>query len=155
MSAQGDLIGFGDAAAKSLAAKISATKQLPANDATEEPFYTNLTSSIHAELNDVHDGEYVVDRVSAEIKSSDDKVSIEPLSVQRNANLLLVRDTYRLPPGSTESRPTQPHWLDVCLTGLICSSLSRAPVRRLLAERGRDEVTGEMQADGNCASATE
>jgi hypothetical protein len=68
MTAQGDLIGFGDAAAKSLAAKISATKKLPATDATEEPFYTNLTSSIHAELNDVRDGRYVVDQVSAEMK---------------------------------------------------------------------------------------
>ena len=42
LTAQGDLIGFGNAAAKSLSAKISATKKLPATDATEEPFYANL-----------------------------------------------------------------------------------------------------------------
>ncbi len=143
MTAQGDLIGFGDAAAKSLAAKISATKKLPATDATEEPFYANLTSSIHAELNDVHDGEYVVDRVSAEIKSSDDKLSIEPLSVQRNANLLLVRGNYLLPPlGSTESRPTeQPGDLQFSF---------RAPQLGDYWQSGApNKVTGEMQADGN------
>ena len=141
MTAQGDLIGFGDAAAKSLAAKISATKKLPATDATEEPFYANLTSSIHAELNDVHDGEYVVDQVSAEIKSAMRRSSIEPLSVQRNANLLLVRGHYQLPPRGWQSRSSNRRDLQFSF---------RAPqLSDYWQSEASNKVTGEMQADGN------
>ncbi len=66
-----------------LSAKISATKKLPATDATEEPFYANLDSSIQAELSDVRYDQYVVDSVRAQITSKDAKVSFEPVSVQR------------------------------------------------------------------------
>jgi len=143
LTAQGDLIGYDKAAVKTLSAKISATKKLPATDATQEPFYANLTSSIQAELNDVRYDQFVVDSVRAEIKSNDATVSLEPVSVQRNANLLLVRGNYQLPPpGSTESRPTeQPADLQLSL---------RAPQ---LGDYWRSDaphkVTGELQADGS------
>jgi autotransporter translocation and assembly factor TamB len=143
LTAQGDLIGYDKAAVKTLSAKISTTKKLPATDATQEPFYANLTSSIQAELNDVRYDQFVVDSVRAEIKSHDATVSLEPVSVQRNANLLLVRGNYQLPPpGSTESRPTeQPADLQLSF---------RAPQ---LGDYWRSDaphkVTGEMQADGS------
>jgi hypothetical protein len=140
LSAQGDLIGFGDAAVKSLGAKISATKKLPATDATEEPFFANLTSSIHAELNDARYDQYVVDRVSAEIKSNDATVSIEPVLVQRNANLLLVRGNYELPPpdGKVLEQPADLQFS------------FRAPQLSDYWQSGAShKVTGEMQADGN------
>jgi len=140
MTAQGDLIGFGDAAAKSLAAKISATKKLPATDATEEPFYTNLTSSIHAELNDVRDGRYVVDQVSAEIKSADAAVSIESLSAKRNANLLFVRGNYQLPPlgGKALEQP-----------GNLQFSFRAPQLGDYWQSEASNRLSGEMQADGN------
>ncbi len=143
LSAHGDLLGMGDAAVKSLTAKISATKKLPPTDATEEPYYANLISSIHAELNDAHYDQFVVDRVSAEAKSNDAKVSFEPVSVQRNANLLVVRGNYELPPpGPTESRPTeQPADLQFSFRAPQLSDYweSDAP----------HKVTGQMQANGN------
>ena len=140
MNLQGDLIGFGDAAVKSLAAKISATKKLPATDATEEPFYANLTSSIHAELNDVRQGEYVVDRVSADVKSSDAAVSVEPVSMERNENLLLVRGNYQLPPagGKVLEQPAD-----------LQFSFRAPELGDYWQSDASDKVTGEMQADGN------
>ena len=143
LTAEGDLIGFDKAAVKNLSAKISATKKLPATDATEEAFYENLTSSIDARLNDVRYDQYVVDSVQAEVKSNGAMVTLEPVSLQRKANSLVVRGTYQLPlPGATESRPTeQPADLELAL---------RAPQ---LADFWRDDapgkVTGELQADGS------
>ena len=140
LTAQGDLLGLGDAAVKSLAAKISATKKLPATDATEEPWYANLTSSIHAELNDVRYDEFVVDSVRAEIKSNDAIVSFEPVSVQRNANQLLLRGNYQLPPpgGKAFEQPT-----DLQLS-------FRAPeLADYWQSEASNKVTGELQADGS------
>ncbi len=143
LDAKGDLIGFDKAAVKTLSAKISATKKLPATDATEEPYYENLTSSIQAELNDVRYDQYVIDSVSAQIKSEGAKVSLQPLTVKRNANLLLVRGTYQLPlPGATESRLTmQPADLQLSL---------RAPqLSDYWQSDAAGKVTGELQADGS------
>lgn len=143
LNAKGDLIGFNKAAVKTLIAQISATKKLPATDATEEPFYANLTSSIQARLNEVHYDQFVVDSVEAQIKSQDAKVLFEPVSVQRNANLLVLRGSYQLPPpGSTESRPTmQPADFQLSF---------RAPqLADYWQSEAPDKVTGELQADGN------
>lgn len=140
LTAQGDLIGYDKAAVKTLSAKISATKKLPATGATQEPFYANLTSSIQAELNDVRYDQFVVDSVRAEIKSNDATVSLEPVSVQRNANLLLVRGNYQLPPPDGKALE-QPADLQLSF---------RAPQ---LGDYWRSDaphkVTGEMQADGS------
>lgn len=140
MTAQGDLIGFGDAAVKSLAAKISATKKLPATDATEEAFYANLTSSIHADLNDLRQGEYIVDQVSAAIKSSDAAVSLESLSAQRNANLLVVRGNYQLP--STGGKALEQ-------PGDVQFSFRAPQLSDYWQSEAPGKLTGEMQADGN------
>ena len=143
LTARGDLLGFGDAAAKTLTAKISATKKLPATDATEEPYYANLTSSIHAELSEVRYEQFAVDSVKAEIKSKEAVVSFEPVSVRRNANLLVVRGNYQLPPpGSTESRPAeQPADLQFSF---------RAPqLGDYWQSEAPHKVTGELQADGS------
>jgi autotransporter translocation and assembly factor TamB len=140
LTAQGNVIGFDQAAVRSLTAKVSATKKLPAKEATEEPFYANLTSSIQAELSNLHYDQFVLDRVHAEIRSNDATVSLEPLEAQRNANLLLVRGNYQLPPpkGKVLEQPTDLQFS------------FRAPQ---LADYWRDEapdkVTGELQADGN------
>jgi autotransporter translocation and assembly factor TamB len=140
LMAQGDLIGYGKAAVKSLSAKISATKKLPATDATEEPFYANLDSSIEAELNDVRYDEFVVDGVRAQIKSKDAMVSLEPVSVERNNNLLLVRGNYQLPPpkGNALEQPA-----DLQLS-------FRAPqLGDYWQSDAPNRVTGELQADGS------
>ncbi|MBA3543185.1 MAG: translocation/assembly module TamB domain-containing protein [Chthoniobacterales bacterium] len=140
LTAKGDLIGYDKAAVKELSARISATKKLPATDASEEPFYANLTSSIQAELNDVRYDQYVVDRVRAEVKSNDATVSLEPVSLQRKANQLLVRGTYQLPPPEGKALE-QPADLQLTL---------RAPQ---LADFWKDEalnkVRGELHADGS------
>ncbi len=138
--AEGDLLGYGKAAVKTLSAKISATKKLPGTDATEEPFYANLDSSIEAELSDLRYDQFVVDRVRAEVKSKDAMVSLEPVSVQRKNNLLLVRGNYQLPPPEGKALE-QPADLQLSF---------RAPQ---LADYWRSDapnkVTGELQADGN------
>ncbi len=140
LTAKGDLIGFDKAAVNTLTAKISATKKLPATDATEEPFYENLTSSISAQLNDVRYDQQVVDRVEAEVRSNGAMVSLEPVSVQRKANSLVVRGTYQLPPPNGKPLD-QPADLELAL---------RAPE---LADFWRDDapgkVSGELQADGS------
>ena len=140
LTAQGDLLGLGDATVKSLAAKISATKKLPATDATEEPYYANLTSSIHAELSDVRYDQFVVDSVRAEIKSNEAIVSFEPVSLQRNSNLLRVRGNYQLPvPGGKALG--QPADFQLSL---------RAPqVADYWPSEASNKVTGELQADGS------
>ncbi len=139
LTAQGDLIGFDQAAVKSLSAKISATKKLPATGAAEQPFYENLTSSIEAVLNDARYDEYVVDRVRAEIKSNGAMVSLEPVSLQRKENSLVVRGNYQLPAPNGKALE-QPADLQVAL---------RAPQ---LADFWQDDapsrVQGELQADG-------
>ena len=140
LTAQGDLIGYDKAAVKTLSAKISATKKLPATDATQEPFYANLTSSIQAELNDVRYDQFVVDSVRAEIKSNDATVSLEPVSVQRNANLLLVRGNYQLPPPDGKALE-QPADLQLSF---------RAPqLADYWESDAPNKVTGELQADGS------
>ncbi len=140
LTAQGDLIGFDKAAVKSLSAKISATKKLPATDATEVPFYENLTSSIDAVLNDVRYDEYVVDSVRAEIKSNGAMVSLEPVSLQRKENSLVVRGNYQLPPPNGKALD-QPADLQLAL---------RAPqLADFWREGAPGRVTGELQADGS------
>jgi len=143
LTAQGNLLGFGQAAAKTLSAKISATKKLPATDASEEPFYANLTSAIHAELDEVHYDQFVVDSVRVEVKSKDATISLEPLAVQRNNNLLLVRGNYQLPPpGSTEFRLTgQPADLEL--------SWHAPQLADYWQSEAPNKVTGELQADGS------
>ena len=147
LTARGDLIGFGKLAVKTLNAKISATKKLPATDATKEPFYANLTSSIHAELNDVRYDQFVVDNVRAEIKSKEATVSLEPVTLQRNNDLLFVRGNYQLPPpGSTEFRLTrQPADLQFSFRAPQLSDYwqSDAP----------NKVTGEFRPTARCAFA--
>ncbi len=140
LTVKGDIIGFDKAAVKTLTAKISATKKLPATGATEEPFYANLNSAISAELNDVRYDQFVVDGMSAEVTSKDAMVSFEPVSVRRKANLLLVRGDYQLPPAEGRALE-QPADLQLSF---------RAPQ---LADYWPDEapnkVAGELQADGS------
>lgn len=140
LNAKGDLIGFDKAAVKNLSAKISATKKLPATDATEEPFYKNLTSSIDARLDDVRYDQFVVDSVRAEIKSNGATVSLEPVSIQRNANSLVVKGNYQLPPPNGKALE-QPADLQLSF---------RAPQ---LADYWQAEApnkgSGELQADGS------
>ncbi len=140
LTAQGDLIGYDKAAIKTLSAKISATKKLPATGATVEPFYANLESAIEAQLNDVRYDDYVVDNLKAEIKNKDALVSLEPVSLQRQANLLVVRGNYQLPPPEGKALE-QPADLQLSF---------RAPQ---LADYWREEapnkVTGALQADGS------
>ncbi|MBA2435404.1 MAG: translocation/assembly module TamB domain-containing protein [Chthoniobacterales bacterium] len=139
LDAKGDLIGYDKAAVNSLTAKISATKKLPATDATEEPYYANLSSSIEAQLNAVRYDQYVIDSVSAQIKSDGAKVSLEPVALQRKENSLVVRGNYQLPPpnGKALEQPADLHFT------------LRVPQ---LADFWRDEapgkVRGELQADG-------
>ncbi|MDQ3546365.1 MAG: AsmA-like C-terminal region-containing protein, partial [Verrucomicrobiota bacterium] len=143
LTAEGDLIGYDKAAVKNLSAKISATKKLPATGATEEPFYENLTSSIEAELSDVRYDQYVVDSVRAVVRSNGANVSLEPVSLQRKENSLVVRGNYQLPPpGSTESRPTeQPADVQLAL---------RAPqLADFWQEDAPGRMKGELQADGS------
>jgi len=99
LTANGDLIGVDKAAIKKLTATIVAAKKLPPPEKkNDEPFYANLSSAIHAELSELHYDQYVVDRVEAEVKSNEATVSLEPVTVTRNANLLVVRGNYQLPP---------------------------------------------------------
>jgi len=143
LTARGDLLGMGDAAVKSLNATVSAAKKLPATDATAEPYYANLTSAIHLELNEMHYDQFVVDRMSAETRSIEAKVSLESVSVERKANSLVVRGDYELPPpGSKGSRPNeQPMDLQFSFRAPQLSDYweSDAPAK----------VTGQMQADGD------
>ncbi len=139
LDVKGDLIGFDKTAVKSLTAKISATKKLPATDATEEPYYENLSSSIQAQLHDVRYDQYVVDDVTAQIKSEGAQVSFAPLSLQRQANLLILRGTYQLPP--PEGKPLeQPADIQLSL---------RAPqLADYWQSDASGQVHGELQADG-------
>jgi autotransporter translocation and assembly factor TamB len=142
LTARGNLIGYDKAAVNTLSAKIFATKKLPATDATEEPFYANLDSSVQAELSDVRYDQCVIDSVRAQITSKDAKVSFGPVSAQRRNNLLLVRGNYQLPPPNGKALE-QPADLQLSF---------RAPQ---LADYWQDDaprkVTGELQADGNIA----
>ncbi len=140
LNVKGDLIGFDKAAVKNLSAKISATKKLPATDATEEPFYNNLTSSIDARLDDVHYDQFVVDSVQAEIKSSGATVSLEPVSIQRNANSLVVKGNYQLPPPNGKALE-QPADLQLSF---------RAPqLADYWQAEAPNKASGELQADGS------
>ena len=139
LTANGDLIGFDKAAIKKLTARIAASKKMPAAGKKGEPFYANLASTIHAQLDDVRYNQYVVDSVQAEVKSNEATVSLTPVAATRNANLLLVRGNFQLPPpgGKLLDQPA-----DLQLS-------FRAPQ---LADYWRSEapnkVTGQLQADG-------
>ena len=78
--------------------------------------------------------QYVVDSVRAEIKSNGAMVSLEPVSVQRKANSLLVRGTYQLPPPGPEAPPLTEQPADLQLT-------LRAPQ---LADYWKDEAPGKV-----------
>lgn len=140
LTAQGDAIGYDQTAMKSLHAEISATKKLPATDATEEPFYANLASHIRATIDEVHSGDFVIDQVAAEVKSDDAKVLLEPVSIKRKNNQLVVRGTYQLPPpnGKPLEKPA-----DLNLQW-------RAPqLSDYWRDDATDKVTGQLQADGD------
>ena len=66
LSVNGSEIGFGKTAAKHLAATIGASKKMPPRK-SNEPYYTNLVSTVRAELTDVHYDQYLVDSVRAEV----------------------------------------------------------------------------------------
>ena len=140
LTAKGDLIGFDQAAVKTLTAKISATKKLPATDAMEEPFYEGLASTVHAELSDVRYGDYAIDSAMADVKSDGATVSLAPLTATRKNNILLVRGNFQLPPPN-ESPMKQPADLQFSL---------RAPeLSDYWQNDAPNKVRGELQADGN------
>ncbi len=140
MTVSGDLLGFDKGAVKTLRAKISATKKLPATEATEVPFYEGLASTIRAELIDARYDDYAIDSVVTEVKSDGARVSLAPLTITRNTNSLLVRGNFQLP-SPNESLMKQPGDLQFSLRAPQLSDYwqSDAP----------NKVAGELQADGN------
>jgi autotransporter translocation and assembly factor TamB len=97
MSVNGNQIGFDTTAAKQLAATIDASKKM-ASRRSNEPYYTNLASTIRAELNEVHCDQYVVDSMRVELSSSGKDVSFHRVAIKRNANELSLEGKYALPP---------------------------------------------------------
>ena len=96
LSARGNEIGFGEAAAKDVTVTVGASKKMPASK-TKEPYYSNLVSSIRAQLNDVHYDQFVADSVSAEISGHDKDVFVRRLALTRNANEFAAEGKYELP----------------------------------------------------------
>jgi translocation-and-assembly-module (TAM) inner membrane subunit TamB-like protein len=101
LSVNGNEIGFDKAAAKKLAVAIEASKKMPSRK-SKEPYYTNLASTIRAELSDVHYEQYLVDSVRAELSSRGKDVSFHRVAIMRNANELSLKGQYELPPAGTD-----------------------------------------------------
>jgi len=76
---------------------MEASKKM-ARGETNQPYYTNLVSRIHADLTDVHHDEYVIDSIRADVSIDGAAVSLHPLAIVRNTNELSVRGKYQLPP---------------------------------------------------------
>ncbi len=138
LSARGNEIGFGEAAAKDVTVNMGASKKMPASK-SEEPYYRNLVSSIHAELSDVHYDQYVVDSVSAEIGGHDKDVSVRRIMLTRNANEFTAEGKYELPLLSADPLK-QPGNLDFTLnvTQLADFWQTDSP----------DKIAGMLQGDG-------
>ncbi|MBA3832014.1 MAG: translocation/assembly module TamB domain-containing protein [Chthoniobacterales bacterium] len=143
LKANGDLIGFDKAAVKKLTATISATKKMPPAEKKEEPIYEGLTTTVHAELSDVRYGDCVVDRVAADVKSDGATVSLAPLTVTRNNNILLVRGDFQLPPPNEELMKQAAD---------LQFSLRAPQLGDYWQNDTPNKVTGELQADGNVRS---
>lgn len=97
LTATGDEISSDKFSVHRFAATIEASKKMPPPK-TNEPYYANLASSIHAELNDLHYEAYLVDSVRAEVSSQGNAVSFHPVAIVRNANELTLQGKYELPP---------------------------------------------------------
>ena len=123
LSVNGGEIGFDKAAAKQLAATIDASKKMPSRK-SKEPYYTNLASTVRAELSDVHYDQYLVDSVRAELSGSGKDVSFRRVAIMRNANELNLEGKYELPPAPSGGAAT---------AGKFQSGVERAAIVRLLA----------------------
>ncbi|MGH8163268.1 MAG: hypothetical protein ACREP1_02915, partial [Rhodanobacteraceae bacterium] len=146
LNANGNLIGFQGAAVKQLTANISATKEMPPpnekprKNAQAAPFYERLTSNLQLDLHDVRYGDYAIDEVRGTVKSDGAKVSLSPLTVTRNNNLLRVSGNFQLPPPN-EKLINQPADLQLNL---------RAPqLADYWQSDAPNKLTGELQADGS------
>ncbi|MBA3961691.1 MAG: translocation/assembly module TamB domain-containing protein [Chthoniobacterales bacterium] len=143
LNAKGDLIGFDQATVKQLTATISATKKMPPpNDNGKEaaPFDQGLTSTVHAQLDEVRYGDFVIDQVAAEVKSDGANVALNPVTITRNNNVLLVHGTYTLPAPNDDAMK-QPADVQFSL---------RAPqLSDYWQSDAANKVSGELQADGS------
>ena len=147
LNAIGDLINYQGAAIKKLTATISATKKMPPPNESKEapqnvpapPVYDGLVSTVHAALSDVRYGAYAIDQVAADVRSDGANVSLAPLTVTRNNNLLRVSGTFQLPQPN-EKMIDQPADLQLSMRAPQLSDYwqSDAP----------NKVTGALQADG-------
>ena len=106
--------------------------------------FSRASASIGArELSDVRYGDYAIDQVAADVKSDGANVTLAPLVATRNKNLLQVSGTFQLP-APNEKLLKQPADLQLTL---------RAPqFADYWQSDAPNKVTGELQADGTCAS---
>ena len=138
LAINGNEIGFDKAAAKQLAATITASKKMPSRKSKEQ-YYTNLISNIRAELGDVHYGQYLVDSVRMEVSCSGKNVTFRQIAVTRKANELSAEGKYELPPAGADPLK-QP--ADFSLT------LNVPQLADYWQSSSPDKIAGTLQGDG-------
>ena len=138
LSTRGNEIGFGEVAAKDVTVNIGASKKMPARK-SNEPYYSNLVSSIRAQLNDVHYDQFVVDSVSAEVSGHDKDVFVRRLALTRNTNEFTADGKYELPPAAADLLK-QPANLDFTLNVTQLADFWQAD--------SPDKIAGTLQGDG-------
>ena len=106
---------------------------------SNEPYYSNLVSSIRAQLNDVHYDQFVVDSVSAEVSGHDKDVFVPRLALTRNTNEFTADGKYELPPAAADLLK-QPANLDFTLNVTQLADFWQAD--------SPDKIAGTLQGDG-------
>ena len=141
LSATGDLIGFHDAAARKLTARVTAAKKMPSpNEKKQPPLYEGLTSNVEAQLDEVRYRDFALDQVQAHLTSNGAQVSLQQLTATRRNNLLRVSGSAQLPPPNEKLRD-QAAELQFNLRAPQLSDFCR--------DEAKIKVTGELQGDGH------
>jgi hypothetical protein len=139
--ATGAQVHYQDAAIENLSVNLTADKKLAQpNDKEEAPAFEGLRSSSDLQMQNVHYGDFAVDQVRGTVKSDDAKVTLSPLIVQDQNNLLRASGSFQLP-GPDEKLINQPADLQFSL---------RAPEMGEFWKSGAlNKVTGQLQGDGD------
>jgi autotransporter translocation and assembly factor TamB len=138
LNVTGESVGFPSGTVEKLSATASVSKTVPPVNVTK-PWFADLRVRSNLKLSNAHYRDYLIDSVEGTIDVFDDVVSLEPLTLRRNQNEIVVRGQYRLPEEIGKA-VSQPAALDF--------SLNAPEASVFWTSDSPDKLTGPLQIAG-------
>jgi autotransporter translocation and assembly factor TamB len=134
----GEHLDFDKNTLEKLSATIEASKKMPA-PGSGQPYYANLSSTIHADLTGVHYKEYLFDTLHVDLRSNGNSVTLEKAEGVRKTNEIVAAGKIQLPPPN-EKMFDQPGNLEFTLRG--------PDLAEFWAPDAATRVSGSLQGSG-------